>query len=396
MTLASLNPWAATVVAGVKILDPSVFASADFSHVGTAQLQHSLLKVGLLLGVRVHLGAALTDLPSLRRLVLDDASARCGAPTGHPSAAGGSPAGAANDAGFDVLVDATGARCPMFEAVGFEQQTVLKSARALGLVCHFHNGRTPAETRLEESNWAQQFHTAKFRALKAERGVDLQNIVYYRSTGAFSPAATHYFVMTAESDSLLAAGALIAPDPADGLCSAPNVRKDRLAAYARAAVGAFVPQLAAAELVPGQLQIFDFSERKQSNKASALLSAGAFGGDPAAQVLVTRVGDALQEPFWPEGLGINRGFLHVLDCADLTQGYAALLARHGRLGGSAAPTAERVAECERLVFRREKLFQCVKRVSGSNRLTELKRGAWQIDPAQRYVALPADIPRPQY
>ena len=23
--------------------------------------------------------------------------------------------------------------------------------------------------------------------------------------------------------------------------------------------------------------------------------------------LVTRVGDALQEPFWPEGLGINRG-----------------------------------------------------------------------------------------
>ena len=27
----------------------------------------------------------------------------------------------------------------------------------------------------------------------------------------------------------------------------------------------------------------------------------------------------LQEPFWPEGLGINRGFLHVLDCADLAK-----------------------------------------------------------------------------
>ena len=38
------------------------------------------------------------------------------------------------------------------------------------------------------------------------------------------------------------------------------------------------------------------------------------------------------------------------------------------------------------MFRREKLFQCVKRVSGSNRLTELKRGAWQIDPAQRISA----------
>ena len=32
----------------------------------------------------------------------------------------------------------------------------------------------------------------------------------------------------------------------------------------------------------------------------------------------------MQEPFWPEGLGINRGFLHVLDCADLVCGFAAL------------------------------------------------------------------------
>ena len=30
---------------GVKLLDPSVFASVDYQHVGTSQLQHSLLKV---------------------------------------------------------------------------------------------------------------------------------------------------------------------------------------------------------------------------------------------------------------------------------------------------------------------------------------------------------------
>ena len=35
---------------GIKALDPSVFAAADFSHVGTSQLQCSLLKVALLLG----------------------------------------------------------------------------------------------------------------------------------------------------------------------------------------------------------------------------------------------------------------------------------------------------------------------------------------------------------
>ena len=32
----------------------------------------------------------------------------------------------------------------------------------------------------------------------------------------------------------------------------------------------------------------------------------------------------MQEPFWPEGLGINRGFLHCLDCADLAKGCAAV------------------------------------------------------------------------
>ena len=35
----------------------------------------------------------------------------------------------------DVLVDATGARCGLFTAIGFEQVTALKSQRALGVVC---------------------------------------------------------------------------------------------------------------------------------------------------------------------------------------------------------------------------------------------------------------------
>ena len=48
------------------------------------------------------------------------------------------------------------------------------------------------------------------------------------------------------------------------------------------------------------MQIFDFSERKQSNQAATLVPARRFGGSPNAEVLVTRVGDALQEPFWPE------------------------------------------------------------------------------------------------
>ena len=37
------------------------------------------------------------------------------------------------------------------------------------------------------------------------------------------------------------------------------------------------------------------------------------GGQGGRKLWVTLVGDALMEPFWPEGLGINRGFLSCLD-----------------------------------------------------------------------------------
>ena len=108
-----------------------------------------------------------------------------------------------------------------------------------------------------------------------------------------------------------------------------------------------------------------------------------------------RVGDALQEPFWPEGLGINRGFLGALDFADLVQGYATL-ARSG-LEASAAPQAQQL---EALLERREMLFAYTKRVSGTNRLTELKppidsstrKYSYAIEPSSRYTALPADLP----
>ena len=120
---------------------------------------------------------------------------------------------------------------------------------------------------------------------------------------------------------------------------------------------------------------------------------------------MTRVGDALQEPFWPEGLGINRGFLHALDCADLVGGFAAVRAREAAAalaarggGGADGAAAEARRGAAQLLERREQIFGCVKRVSGSNRLTELKKPAdkqqhltYRIDPASRYVNLPADL-----
>ena len=106
----------------------------------------------------------------------------------------------------------------------------------------------------------------------------------------------------------------------------------------------------------------------------------------------------------------------VLDCADLVQGYAALLHQHGRrraVSSKQTPASnERVAArlkardeaAASLLHRREELFGMVKRVSGNNRLSELKptRDAKQkavlygIDPTTRYVHLPRTLPPPTY
>ena len=87
------------------------------------------------------------------------------------------------------------------------------------------------------------------------------------------------------------------------------------------AIAAFVPPLTTQPLIPNQLRLFDFSERWQSSKAAALVGGSSLGGRD--QILVTRVGDALQEPIWTSGLGVNRGFHGGLNAV-----YAAACARH--------------------------------------------------------------------
>ena len=340
----------------------------------------------------------------------------------------------------DLLIDATGARCPLFADLGFSQQTMLKGARALGIVCHLRLAGEAWEAQLEEGNWANQFHQQRFGRLASEHGVALQNVVYYQQ-----PNSSHYFVMTAEADSLLAHGALRSKD-AESLVGAANVDLAALERFARLAIAEFVPGLATVPLLPKQLQIFDFSERRQSNAAARVLPAARFGGRPGNRLVVTRVGDALQEPFWPEGLGINRGFLHVLDCADLVQGYGSILRAHqgttpqqpeDTVPGALTRRSTTIRDAvEGIVARREALFACVvparppsscppsrpssyranpgsnphpcqhrctKKVSGHNRKTELRpcltrqkssgpqTFAYSTDPHSRYTTLPLDV-----
>eukprot|EP00966_Prymnesium_polylepis_P047038 1089494-Prymnesium_polylepis.1 len=82
-----------------------------------------------------------------------------------------------------------------------------------------------------------------------------------------------------------------------------------------------------------------------------------------------------------------------MDCADLVENYAALLHAHPERG-----TAARVAAEDALLKRREALFKICKGVSGSNRLSELKKHikAYGIDPHSRYVNVPPSLPAALY
>ena len=64
------------------------------------------------------------------------------------------------------------------------------------------------------------------------------------------------------------------------------------------------------------VSIFDFTNLYKSRNACQVLASGG------AQLLLAVVGDSLLEPFWPEGTGLGRGLLSVLDTAWLVASWA--------------------------------------------------------------------------
>lgn len=86
------------------------------------------------------------------------------------------------------------------------------------------------------------------------------------------------------------------------------------------------------------------------------------------QVLVAVVGDSLMEPFWPEGTGIGRGFLSVMDTAWLARRWLQVDR------GSKAAVLDVIRE-------REKLY-CLLRQTGPGQL-QSSASNWSINPSTR-------------
>lgn len=265
---------------GAKVFDPPGGAFGgdnDFCHIGIGELQLLLLKNALLLGVRLRFGCSAEGLEGRHLLCRDGGRLPC-----------------------DVLLLCDGANSPMSRAVGLRtvESGLLGKGSAIGVVANFVNNRDPQQMALRQFSWARQFNGPLFKEIERLTGFELENAVYYKG------GTHHYCVMTPTKRSLLAAGVLLDGRPENGqLLDGANVSVPRLSEA--------VQQVAEFFGLPKQfcesqgIMIFDFSGVRRVVSPSVVVG----------EVFVCACGDALLEPFWPEGLGIMRGFMSALDAS---------------------------------------------------------------------------------
>eukprot|EP00397_Hematodinium_sp_SG-2012_P001628 GEMP01001632.1.p1 GENE.GEMP01001632.1~~GEMP01001632.1.p1 ORF type:complete len:1090 (+),score=221.68 GEMP01001632.1:901-4170(+) len=247
----------------------------DFMHIGIGELQALLLKNALLLGVDVkfkyeYVGTQVQEkgwLVTTRDLNCPEVPIMLNA---------------------DVLIGCDGCNSVVVDLIG--KYIKVEMANATGLVANFVNAGTNAPRQF---SMARQYFVPTFKQLEDESGAQLENIVYYRGN------LTHYFVMTCTKKSLIQFGAID---------SQFNVTTTKLKEYARNVCKFFgMPE---EELTfvggPQACAVFDFSTTTRCDTPVAF-----HANDTAAAALV---GDALMEPFWPEGLGCIRGFFSGFDC----------------------------------------------------------------------------------
>jgi len=265
---------------GAKVFDPpggTFGGDNDFCHIGISELQSVLFKNALLLGVRFKFETEATGANGTSVLCKHGARLPC-----------------------EAFILADGAKSKLSQAFGLNPRPagLRGKGSAIGVVANFVNSREPDQMSLRQFAWARQFNQPLFAELRHRTGVDLENIVYYKGS------AVHYLVATPTKQCLLSNGVLIDPNPRTELLDKENVNSEKLASMLQK-VAEFFGLPTKFYHTQGAM-IFDFSDVRRLEHAAQVSTEGLF---------VCAVGDALLEPFWPEGLGIIRGFMSALDAA---------------------------------------------------------------------------------
>lgn len=348
-----IKTWPATLADllgfGHKILCPSQ-QTHGFAYVGTRDMQATLLKVALLLGVRFRFEsrvvgvtrvddawhAVVVPTPPRSSTAQHDALAFAACRTDvsamqRTSAVGFTEPAAGEGALFDAdalarvraafdvsllrvstLVVAEGEKSLLLSNLGFSRR-VTRFASAVALVVNLKRegaaaGASVGVASMSAADWNSGEGSALVKL--AERGIKCENVEHLVSSEA------RFFVLTIKKETLVERG-VFKVDPEDGariVISRDNINTDVLTQLARDVAATF--GFADAQFADtNAIQLFDFS-----SKGELVEKARAFG-----DLLVLPIGDALQNPFWPQGLGINKGFHSAID------GVAAALLRRDSL-----------------------------------------------------------------
>ena len=333
---------------GVRKLYPQL-EHGSINHISIRMLQLILMKLALLLGVEVRAGESFESLREPEdgrgwRAVTSKEEIEC-----------------------DIIFCATGCNVP--EGLGSFSKKKPEFKMAIAVTANFKRGLDNENNVEEIPGLARQNKMEYFNDLEENYDIGLENIVYFKDR-------TNYFVMTVKKESLLKNGILKKDVGKEGLLDKSNQNLDALKEFVlKAAIhsteGNPVKKSAKLECSLDTLvdvSIFNFSELYKSGEASRVIER------KDRQLLIGLVGDSLMQPFWPEGLGISRGFLSVWD--------AAWMARQFSL-----KPKDKVLE---VIAEREKLYSLQKTVD--NQL-EKNYSEWSIDPATRY---PSDALREPY
>ena len=333
---------------GVRKLYPQL-EHGSINHISIRMLQVILLKLALLLGVEVRSGESFISLkePDGRR--------------------GWRAVTSKGELDCDLIFCAAGCNIP--EGLGSFSKKKPEFKMAIAVTANFKRGLDNEKNVEEIPGLARQNKMEYFKELEERYNVGLENIVYFKDM-------TNYFVMTVKKDSLLKNGILKEDVSKEGLLDKDNQNMDALKEFVlKAAVhsteGNPVKKSARLECSLDNLvdvSIFNFSELYRSAQASRVIERRG------RRLLIGLVGDSLMQPFWPEGLGISRGFLSVWDAAWMVRQFC-------------LKPKDKVLE---VLAEREKLYSLQKTVD--NKL-EKNYNEWSIDPATRY---PSDALREPY
>ncbi|GAB6020606.1 hypothetical protein CHUAL_003283 [Chamberlinius hualienensis] len=295
----------------LQSLKPRHFCSDFFtgSHntISIRQLQFLLLKYALCLGVECHFGVTYDHLIE---------------PT---ESTGWRAKFTPNEINlenfeYDVLVDATGRRNSVYDIDSPPKNRSLDGRKVgkkmIAIAASFVNSGQMSERypQVNSVNWAKN-ENINYASSLEKRGFNVETIVYFRRE-------THYFIFTLKVNELLKKK-IIHEDIGKDNLRKDNVNADVLKKYVRDIANELIhivlnPNDNTEALM--RLETFNLNEHQEEDVGifNFEASGSAFNSSKIIErkgkmLFMSLVGDSLISPFWPEGTGVVKGFMSVLD-----------------------------------------------------------------------------------